>query len=241
MEEASQVKWYQKFRPQRITVPRIAILGMILALMIALKYAFGFVPGIEVISFMFIFLGIFLPVVDLLFLIAAFNILIVVIYGFGSWWFAYWVIWPVDAFVSKALSKFTKNKFVFGLWGFIAGFSVLFWYFLSDMFFFDYSYAVMNIISALPINLIEGMTTMLACITIAPAMAKVFHAYSLRIWGKEKPWEFKKIKYEKINLAITIIFAIAFIVGIIMLFIYNDAFMQLKQNLTDIGGDKGHI
>lgn len=237
MEETVKVKWYQRFRPQRITVPRVAMLGMILALMITLKYALGFIPGIELISFMFIFLGIFLPVVDLLLLIASFNILVVVIYGFGSWWFAYWVIWTADAFVSKLISKFTKNKFVFALWGFVAGFSVMFWYFLSDWFFFDYSYATLNIISAIPINLIEGMTTALACITIAPAMAKVFHAYSLKIWGKENPWDFKKIKYLKTNITFTIILSLAFIAGIVLLFVYNDTFLDLKQALTSIGGD----
>lgn len=241
MEKTSQVKWYQFLKPKKITVPRIAVLGMLLALMIALQYALSFVPGIEVISFLFIFLGIFLPFVDLLFLIASFNILILVIHGFGSWWFAYWIIWPIDALVSKTISKFTKNKFVFGLWGFIAGFSVLFWYFISDWLFFDYSYATMNTISALPINLVEGMTTMLACITIAPPMAKVFHSYSLRIWGKENPWDFKKIKYEKLNYALTIFLAVAFIAGIVLLFIYNDAFMNLKQSLVNYGGDKGHI
>lgn len=241
MESKAQVKWYTHLKIKKITVPRIAILGMLLALMVTLKYALGFIPGVEVISFMFIFLGVFLPIVDLLFLIASFNLLILVIYGFGAWWFAYWIIWPIDAFVSKGISKFTKNKYVFGLWGFIAGFSVTFWYFLSDTLFFNYSYATMNIISALPINLVEGMTTMLACITIAPAMAKVFHAYSLRIWGKENSWDFKKIKYEKINIALTISLALAFIVGIILLFIYNDAFMNLKQSLANYGGDRGHI
>lgn len=239
MEET--IKWYSRFKPKRITVPRIAILGMLLALLIALKYALGFIPGIEVISFMFIFLGIFLPVVDIMLLVAAFNVLVMVIYGFGSWWFAYWVIWPIDALVSKAISKFTKNKFVFGIWGFIAGFSVLFWYFWSDWIFFDFSYATLNIISALPVNLIEGMTTMIACITIAPTMAKVFHHYSPRIWGKENPWDFNKTKYFKINVAFTIIICVAFIVGIVLLFVYNDTFLQLKQQLSNIGGDKGHI
>lgn len=239
MEEIVKVRWYEKLRPKRITVPRVAMLGMLLALMITLKYALGFIPGIELISFMFIFLGIFLPVVDLLLLIASFNILIVVIYGFGSWWFAYWIIWPADAFVSKLISKFTKNKYVFGIWGFIAGFSVMFWYFLSDLFFYDYSYATLNIISALPINLIEGMTTALACITIAPAMAKVFHAYSLKIWGKDNPWDFKKIKYTKINIVFTITISLAFIAGIVVLFVFNDAFLEIKQAMTSYGGD-GH-
>lgn len=115
----------------------------------------------------------------------------------------------------------------------------MFWYFLSDLFFYDYSYATLNIISALPINLIEGMTTALACITIAPAMAKVFHAYSLKIWGKDNPWDFKEIKYTKINIVFTITISLAFIAGIVVLFVFNDAFLEIKQAMTSYGGD-GH-
>lgn len=241
MEITKREKIRQALGFERITVPRVAILGMLLALLIALKYTLGFIPGIEVISFMFIFLGIFLPAIDLLLLIASFNVLVVVIYGFGSWWFAYWIIWTADAFVSKGISKLTKNKFAFGVWGFVAGFSVLFWYFLSDWYFFDYSYATLNIVSAIPVNLIEGMTTMIACITIAPLMAKVFHAYSLKIWGRKNAWDFRKTKFVRINIALTIIICIAFIVGIVLLFIYNDFFLDLKQNLSNVGGDRGHI
>ena len=69
----------------KITVSRIALLGMLLAVLIAFKFALGFVPGIEVISFLFIILGIILPVFDLALLLVSFNIGVLAIYGFGSW------------------------------------------------------------------------------------------------------------------------------------------------------------
>lgn len=241
MELTKSEKIRQVLGFERITVPRVAILGMLLALLVAFKYVLGFVPGIEIISFMFIFLGIFLPILDLSLLIISFNVMILVLYGFGTWWIAYWVIWPVDAFVSKFISKFTRSKYVFALWGFIAGLSVFVYYFFSDWIFFDYSYATMNVISAIPINLIEGFTTMLALITIAPLMSKVFNHYSVKIWDRESGWDFKKSKYPKASMITTILLAIGCIVGIVMLFIYNDAFLQLKQSLSNIGGDKGHI
>ena len=69
---------------KKMTVSRIALLGMLLALLISLKFAFGFVPGIEAVSFMFIILGIILPIIDLSLLLIAFNAGVLAIYGFGT-------------------------------------------------------------------------------------------------------------------------------------------------------------
>ena len=222
---------------QKLTPSRVALLGMLLALMIALKYAFGFLAGIEFITFMFIFLGIFLPVLDLFLLIFCFNFLIAIIYGFGFWWFAYWIIWTSDAFISKVLSKVTKNRFVFGAWGFLAGFFVFFWYFISDWIFYDVSYALLNVITAIPINLIEGLTTMLTIILFAPIMSRIFKVYEVKFWNKKTAWQFREIKNKNLNIA-SITFVVLFsLVGITFLFIYNQWFFDLKDHFTTVNYD----
>lgn len=215
----------------RLSVVRITILGMFLALMIALKYAFGFVPGVELISFFFVFLGIFLPVFDLLLLISAFNFLILALYGFGLWWLAYWIIWPIDAFVAKGLSKVTKNYLVFGIWGFFAGFLVFFWYFWIDFGIYGFNYALLNVLSALPLNLIEGLFTMIMIFTIGPLLGKVFNAYRHH-WAKStKTWNFQIVKKRRMNYAITTSMVLLAIILIILLVIYNPWFLDLKANL----------
>ncbi len=212
-----------------MTPARVAVLGLLLALMIVLKYSLGFVPGIEVISFMFIMLGIFLPAIDLILLISAFNALILVLYGFGNWWLMYWVIWPVDAFMSKAISKGVRNRFVFGLWGFIAGASVGFWYFWSDWLFFGLTFARLNVFTAIPINAIEGLVTMLSVIIIGPYLAKVFARYSNKFWSTDKPFMFSEIKRPKFNLFFTTLFSLASLGGVVALYVKNDFFFTWKN------------
>ncbi len=212
-----------------ITPNRIAVMGILLALLITLKYALGFIPGIEVVSFVFIIFGIFLPTLDLALMIICFNLLIIAIYGFGSWWFMYWIIWPVDAFVSKLISKKTTNKYVFGLWGFIAGASVGFWYFWSDALFFDWTFARLNIITAIPINAIEGLTTMICIITIGPSLAKVFEKYSVKFWNNDKAFLFKKNKRPKLNIFVTTILSLVSLSGVITLYVKNDVFFAWKN------------
>ena len=216
---------------KRISVSRIALLGMLLALLITFKFVLGFVPGIEIISFLFIILGILLPVFDLTLLLVCFNLGVLIMYGFGAWWLAYWVIFPADAFISKGISKLTRNRFALALWGFIGGFSVCFWYFLSDLLFFDLPYAMLNVISAIPINLIEGVTTMICIITIGPLLTKAIkHSYP-KFYNRELMWEFKELKRPKLGYSILTILVILSIIAIILLFVYNDSFLHWKEHL----------
>ncbi len=75
----------EKIFGNRITPARVAILGMLLALLVTFKFILGFVPGVEIVSFTFIFVALFLPLIDLVLLVSAFNLLMLAIYGFGTW------------------------------------------------------------------------------------------------------------------------------------------------------------
>ncbi len=219
----------KKERSGKLTISRITILGMFLGILITVKYALGFVPGIEMVSFLFIVMGLFLPVLDLGLLVICFNLLVIVIYGFGTWWFAYWIIWPIDAFISKGLSKITKNRFAFGLFGFIAGVSVMLWYFISDAIIMGSGYAVTNLITALPVNLIEGFTTMILLITVAPSLIKVINTHGKQVWKNNTDFKFNDIKYRKIGIASTAIISIGSLVSITLLFVYNQSFLNWKE------------
>lgn len=241
METVVVTQKKQKEKWARISVARVAILGMFLALLITFKYALGFIPGVEIVSFMFIVFGMFLPVFDLALLVVCFNLLIVVIYGFGGWWFAYWIIWPIDAFMSKGLSKLTKNRFVFSIFGFFAGVSVMFWYFLSDMFFFGQSFAVMNLISAIPINTIEGFVTMFMIITVAPKLLKVINMYAPTIWGEKHCYKFNDIKHKKTGYTFVWLMSIGAIAGTVTMFVKNDFFLSWKSREMRNDFTPGHI
>lgn len=207
---------------------RIVILGMLLALLITFKYLLGFIPGLELITFFFIFFGIFLPIIDLFLLIVSFNLLVLVMYGFGIWWLVYWIIWPMAAFVSKGLSKITHNHLVFSFWGFCAGTLVFVWYYLNDLWFYGTSYAFLNLITALPINLIEGFSTMLVFMFLAPPLSKIFQNQKAMFWPEMKVWNFKTIKNQRYQIVIMCLITLIAISAIILLIVYNQVFIDWK-------------
>ncbi len=239
-------KWRAREK-NRITVKRIAILGFLLALIIALKYAFGNIAGVEAVSFMFVVCGIFLPVIDLGLLVISFNLMVMAIYGAGAWEIMYWIIWPIDALVAKIMTKFTRNRYAFAVWGFIAGFSLAFWYFISDYFFFGYSFATMNIITAVPINLIEGLCTFGLIIAVAPKMLKITSLYAPTFWTKDKTFTFKEVKNKRLNFIVSVLMILLVITGIALLFVYNGFFIDIKQSkwmeglkhYSELNGDAG--
>lgn len=210
---------------------RIAFLGVYLALMVALKYLLGFIVGIELITFMFVIAGLYLPTKDGLILVIAFNLMVMAMYGAGTWEIMYYIIWPIDFLGAKLLSKVTRNKYAIASWGFICGLSLLWWYFISDIFFFGTSFAIANIISAIPVNLIEGFTTVAMIISCGGAISKLFSTYSLQIWNIEKAYTFKEVRYPKVNALISILILLGMIAGIVLLFYYNTWFLDLKQDL----------
>lgn len=217
---------------KNISVKRIAILGMLLALFIAVKYAFAFVPGIEGVSFLFITCALFLPFVDLVLLLISFNFLVLTTTGFGTWWIAYWVLWPAIALGAKLLSKVTRSRYVFSLFGFASGLSVMFVYFFSDMIFFDKSFAILNLITAAPINVIEGLTTMSLIILLTPRILRVVAGIGGTFWERDKFYTFKENKHSLLNIVISTVMVLGAIASVVVLFIFNSAFFKFKEQVS---------
>ncbi|CAM9100056.1 hypothetical protein [Mycoplasma todarodis] len=223
MKEKTTLKKAFKITPQRI-----ALLGMFLALLLVFKYAFGFVPGIETTTFLFIIFGIFLPILDLSILIASFNLIIIAIYGVGYWWIMYWLIWPVIAFGSKLISLKIKSIYFFAFWGFIMGMSIGFWYYFLDLAIQGPEYARIRIITALPVNLIEGFTTMFLVVLLAIPIQKVFKLSSSKFYDGEV-FAFKITKNPKLAIFITIILALLSTSAIVTIFVTEEVFVKWQN------------
>ncbi|MCP4336917.1 MAG: hypothetical protein GY679_03685 [Mycoplasma sp.] len=213
----------------QLTPKRISVLGIFLSLLLVFKYIFGFVPGIETTTFFFVIFGIFLPILDLTLLLVSFNLSLLAIYGISYWWIMYWVIWPIVAYTSKLFSLKIKNVFAFSLLGFIFGFSIAFWDFILNLSLQGIGYAKLNLITALPINTIEGFVTMFLIITLSPIIQKIFSLHSSRFWQHEV-FKFTTIKNFKISLASTISLSLISLSGIVTLFSTNDLFTLWSNN-----------
>ena len=223
---------------KRLTTKRICLLSLLLGIMIIAKYIFGFIPGVEIITFLFIVFGIVLPILDLSLLIISFNIIVVIMYGFGPWWLVYWIIWPIDAFVGKLIFKFTKKIYFLSLWGFFAGFLVFFWYFLSDMLIFGFNFALLNVITAIPINLIEGFTTMICILLFSRRIFDVFDMYKLRFWPKSQRINIQPVR---VKWRISSLMVVSSASSIFILFGLNNVFTTLKNNILNTQNRPGVV
>ncbi|TCG11454.1 hypothetical protein [Mycoplasma todarodis] len=219
----------EKIFGSRITPARVAILGMLLALLVTFKFILGFVPGVEIVSFTFIFVALFLPLIDLVLLVSAFNLLMLAIYGFGTWWFGYWPIFFIDILVSFSLKRVSKNIFFFAFLCFLGGINVGFWYFMMDLAFYDSTYATLNLITAIPINLAEAFTSMFMAILFGRALSRVFQANYHKFWQSEKIFEFKPINNKVLGYIISSILVIGSLSGVGLLLAYNSKFLDWRQ------------
>ncbi len=205
------------------SIMAISFLGIALALMVVIKVVLGFIPGIELTTFFFAAFCLFLKRKEIFLLLISYLITITIIYGFGSWIAAYWIVYPIDALVIILTKKFITNKMVFGGILFFLGFLFLPAYFLSDYFLFSKNVAIANAISSLPICLIGAFANLISGLILTPLLAPILNENSNKIYDN-----FKNIRITNggfFSKVFTIFMVIISFSGI-TLFYYNFVYFQ---------------
>lgn len=125
----------KKFRKKRIiTTQDIALMGMMLATLEAVKRALAFATNIELVSLLIILYTLYFGW-RIFYVIAAFVLIEGCLYGFGIWWLMYVYVWPLLAFLTYL---FRKKESVFfwscfsGIYGLLFGALCTLPYFLIE-------------------------------------------------------------------------------------------------------------
>ena len=106
----------------RITVKDIALIGVMVAIIEACKFALSALPNVELTSFWIITFTLMFKK-RIFVVIPVFILIEGLVYGFGLWWFMYLYAWPMLAIITLI---FQKNKSVW-IWTVISGiFGLLF-------------------------------------------------------------------------------------------------------------------
>ncbi|ALV23513.1 hypothetical protein ASO20_02540 [Mycoplasma sp. (ex Biomphalaria glabrata)] len=157
--QVSNTRTNSKSKILRISTSRIALLGLSLGLLIIAKWRFFLdLPGTEIITGLFIIFAIVFSFLECILLIVAFNLLVLEMYGFGTWWVAYWWIWIIDVtFIKLGYKLFARGTISLMFSALFLGFSINIDYFFSDLIFFNLPYAIVDSISGLITNVIEGV------------------------------------------------------------------------------------
>ncbi|MBQ2984946.1 MAG: hypothetical protein IJB30_04755 [Clostridia bacterium] len=132
---------------KRLTVREMAVLGMLGALMFALKAAMMALPNIHPVA-VFVIAGTIYFGWRMMYAVAVYVMLEGVVYGFGIWWISYLYIWPLLVCTVMLLQKNDSRLFwataagIFGLcfgalcaipYFFIGGWPAAFSYWLSGI------------------------------------------------------------------------------------------------------------
>lgn len=154
-----------------LTTKDIVLIALSLSVIEAAKFALGFVPGIEVVSLLFIIYTLFFEK-KMIYVLPAFCLLEGVLYGFGIWWFMYLYIWAILV----GLTYVFKNKTSVWFWSVLSGVYGLLFGLLCCPIYFATGGAAMAIswwVSGLPIDIIHGISNFTICLLLFKPLNRV--------------------------------------------------------------------
>jgi len=133
----------------------LIILSLLGALMLVLQVMTSSIPNIEPVSFLLIIYTLVLGKQALI-VVVVFNFLLGLVSGMGTWWFGYWVVWPMLVFIVLLFRKIIKENFLG--WSIVSGvFGMLFGALYSIPYIFTVSktFALTYWINGIPYDLIH--------------------------------------------------------------------------------------
>ena len=96
-----------KSEKSRFTTRDVVIMALLIALLVVSKEALAFLPNIELVSLLIILYSLQFGK-KTIFIIIAFILIEGLLYGFGTWWWAYLYTWPLLYILTRVLRKFTN-------------------------------------------------------------------------------------------------------------------------------------
>ncbi len=133
----------------------LIILALLGALMLVLQVMMSGIPNIEPVSFLLVIYTLVLGRRALV-VVVVFNFLLGLVSGMGTWWFGYWIVWPMLVLVVLLFRKIIKENFLG--WSIISGvFGMLFGALYSIPYIFTVSttFALTYWINGIPYDLIH--------------------------------------------------------------------------------------
>ncbi len=154
-----------------ITTKDVVLIGIALAIIETAKFALGFVPGIEMVSLLFIIYTLFFQK-KMIYVLPAFCLLDGVLCGFGIWWFAYLYIWAILVSVTYLF----KNKTSIWFWSAVSGiYGLLFGLLYCPIYFITggMSMSVSWWVAGIPTDIIHGISNSVICFILFKPLSRV--------------------------------------------------------------------
>lgn len=162
-----------------ISVKDIALMGMMLATIEAVKLALGFIPGVELVTLLIILYTLFFEK-KMLYIIPTFILIEGAIYGFGIWWLMYAYIWPLLILLTYLFRKQQSIWF----WSIFAGFFGLFFGALCSLTYVFTSGPMVAItwwVSGIPTDVLHCISNFILCRILFVPLRNVLQKMSINL------------------------------------------------------------
>lgn len=172
----------KKFRPMDL-----ALIGMMVAILEAGKFAMNAIPNVEIVSFWIIIFTMYFGK-RVFYAVGVFILLEGILFGFGIWWVMYLYVWPVLCLIAFA---FRKKKSIWlwsvisGLFGLIFGFLCSFTYMFIGTFGNDFisaiKYSMSWFVAGLPWDLVHSVSNFIIIFVLYYPITKVFDKLIVKV------------------------------------------------------------
>ena len=109
----------------KCSVKELILFGVLAAILTISQVAFSFIPNVETVSLLIIIYSLIYEKKSI-YIVMVFVIMMGLIYGFGTWWFGYLIIWPLLSICTYFIRNIIKEKYLAlsiysGIFGLIFG------------------------------------------------------------------------------------------------------------------------
>ena len=154
-----------------LTVKDIALISIALAMLEVSKFALSFIPGVEIVSLLFIIYTLFFKE-KIFYILTTFYLLEGILYGFGIWWFMYIYIWAILVILTYAF----RNKKSIWFWSVLSGiFGLLFGLLCCPVYYITggINMTISWWIAGIPTDIIHCISNFIVCLILFKPLNKV--------------------------------------------------------------------
>ncbi len=157
----------------KLTTKDIVLIGIMLSIIEVVKFSLSAIAGVELVTLLFIIYTLFFRK-KMVYVLPAFYLIEGILFGFGTWWFAYIYIWAILVLL---VYLFRKNQSVW-FWSILSGIFGLSFGFLCSFVYIAIGGMNMAItwwIAGIQTDIVHGISNFFVCLVLFKPLNRVIN------------------------------------------------------------------
>lgn len=156
-----------------LTTKDIVLIGIMLSIIEVVKFSLSAIAGVELVTLLFIIYTLFFRK-KMIYVLPAFYLVEGILFGFGTWWFAYIYIWAILVIL---VYLFRKNQSVW-FWSILSGLFGLSFGFLCSFVYLaigGFNMAITWWIAGIQTDIVHGISNFFVCLVLFKPLSRVIN------------------------------------------------------------------